>query len=99
MEPPQPEPEPEPQPFLAPKISFRHMKLPSDIPLTFKPHQFLGGVMSAPKGATPTQGVTEGATPTQNVTGGITGQISSSMGGMMIPLLIGGGILLIILIR
>ena len=97
MEPPQPEPET--QPFLSPKISFQHMKLPSDIPVTFKSRPFLGGVMSAPKGATPTQDVTKGATPTQSVTGGITEQISSSMGGMMIPLLIGGGILLIILIR
>ena len=44
-----------------------------------------GGVQSASKGATP---------PTS-----VTTQTSSPMNGMMIPLLIGGGILLIILIR
>ena len=48
---------------------------------------FIGGVQSAPKGATPPP------------TGGILDKLSSSMDGMMIPLLIGGGVLLIILIR
>ena len=45
----------------------------------------IGGVQSAPKGATP---------PTDE----IFDKLSSSMDGMMIPLLIGGGVLLIILI-
>ena len=47
---------------------------------------FIGGVQSAPKGATPPP------------TGGILDKLSSSMDGMMIPILIGGGVLLIILI-
>ena len=53
---------------------------PMNLPL------FIGGVQSAPKGATPPP------------TGGILDKLSSSMDGMMIPLLIGGGVLLIILI-
>ena len=48
---------------------------------------FIGGVQSAPKGAVPPP------------TDGIFDKLSSSMDGMMIPLLIGGGVLLIILIR
>ena len=47
---------------------------------------FIGGVQSAPKGATPPP------------TGGIFDKLSSSMDGMMIPILICGGVLLIILI-
>ena len=69
---------------------------PPQIP-SFKPTKFsrvhpmnqptlFGGVQSAPKGATP-------------LTDGILDKLSSSMDGMMIPLLIGGGVLLIILIR
>ena len=48
---------------------------------------YIGGVQSAPKGAAPPP------------TDGILNKLSSSMDGMMIPLLIGGGVLLIILIR
>ena len=47
---------------------------------------YIGGVQSAPKGATPPP------------TGGILDKLSSPMGNMTLPLLIGGGVLLIVLI-
>jgi len=52
---------------------------------TFLSFPSIGGIQSASKGAIP---------PTSGTT-----QTSSPMSGMMIPLLIGGGILLILLIR
>ena len=60
----------------------------------------MGGVKSVTKVAnSPARDLIETlVVATKDVTGGITDKISSSMGGMMIPLLIGGGVLLIILI-
>ena len=61
----------------------------------------MGGVQSVTKVAnSPARDLIETlAVATKDVTGGITDKISSSMGGMMIPLLIGGGVLLFVLIR
>ena len=67
-----------------PPPSNKPIKLARVHPMNHLP-LFIGGVQSAPKGATPP-------------TGGIFDKMSSSMDGMMIPLLIGGGVLLIILI-
>ena len=68
---------PPPPPSTKPTKFTRPMNLPP----------YIGGVQSAPKGATPPPA------------SGIFDKLSSSMDGMMIPLLIGGGVLLIILIR
>ena len=70
-------PPPPPIPSTKPTKFTRPMNLPP----------YIGGVQSAPKGATPPPA------------SGIFDKLSSSMDGMMIPLLIGGGVLLIILIR
>ena len=67
-------------------------------PISFK--EFMGGVQSVTTVATsPARDLIETlAGATKYVTGGITDKISESMGGMMLPLLIGGGVLLIVLI-
>ena len=99
----------------------RNPQPPMSEPTIFNPRPFIGGVQSAPKGATSTPGIPlppshkpniikprNDFTALKNVIGfngppdstnGIQTAPSSSVGGMMIPLLIGGGILLIILIR
>ena len=61
----------------------------------------MGGVQSVTKVAnSPARDLIETlAVATKDVTGGITDKISESMGGLMLPLLIGGGVLIIILIR
>ena len=74
---------------------------PKPLPPPISFNEFMGGVQSVTKVATsPARdliGAIAGAT--KDVTGGITSQISESMGGLMLPLLIGGGVLLVILIR
>ena len=92
---------------------------PMSRPTIFNPHPFIGGVQSAPKGATITPGIPLPPSHKPNIIKpridltalkkviGFNGPPdpiiqtapTSSMNGMMIPLLIGGGILLIILIR
>ena len=67
---------PPPPPSSKPTKFARPMNLPP----------YIGGVQSAPKGATPPP------------TGGILDKLSSPMGNMTLPLLIGGGVLLIVLI-
>ena len=68
-------------------------------PISFK--EFMGGVQSVTKVATsPARDLIETlAGAAKDVTGGVTDKISESMGGLMLPLIIGGGVLLIILIR
>ena len=68
-------------------------------PISFK--EFMGGVQSVTKVATsPTRDLIETlAGAAKDVTGGVTDKITESMGGLMLPLIIGGGVLLIILIR
>jgi hypothetical protein len=97
----------------------RNPQPPMSQPTIFNPHPFIGGVQSAPKGATITPGIPRPPSHIPNIMNpriglsaikkviGINGPPdpiiqtapTSSMNGMMIPLLIGGGILLIILIR
>ena len=99
---------PPPKPLPPPKvISMQQFtdafKVPPPKPLP-KPisfDEFMGGVQSISKVATsPARDlISTLADATKDVTGGITSQISSSMGGMMLPLIIGGGVLLVILIR
>ena len=74
---------------------------PKPLPPPISCKEFMGGVQSVSKLATsPARDLIPSlADATKDVTGGITDTISSSMGGMMIPLSIGGGVLLIILIR
>ena len=61
----------------------------------------MGGVQSVTKVATsPARDLIETlAGAAKDVTGGVTDKITESMGGLMLPLLIGGGVLLVILIR
>ena len=61
----------------------------------------MGGVQSVTKVAnSPARDLIETlADAAKDVTGGVTDKITSSMGGMMIPSLIGGGVLLFVLIR
>ena len=76
--------------FLGPIFRPPPPSIPSTKPTKFtRPMNlppFIGGVQSAPKGATPPP------------TGGILDKLSSPMGNMTLPLLIGGGVLLIVLI-
>ena len=119
--PPPPQPEPQPQPFRLPLPHemdagmpfgnpFLSRPPPMSQPTIFNPRPFLGGVQSAPKGATSTPGIPRPQshkpniikprndfTALQNVIG--TNGAPVSTNGMMIPLLICGGILLIILLR
>ena len=68
-------------------------------PISFK--EFMGGVQSVTKVATsPARDLIETlAGAAKDVTGGVTDKITESMGGLMLPLISGGGVLLIILIR
>jgi len=74
---------------------------PKPLPPPISFNQFMGGVQSITKVATsPTRdliGAFAGAT--KDVTGGLTEQLSGLTDGLMLPLLIGGGVLLFILIR
>ena len=99
---------PPPKPLPPPKvISMRQFtdafKIPPPKPLpppiSFK--EFMGGVQSISKVATsPARDlISTLADAAKDVTGGVTDKITSSMGGLMLPLIIGGGVLLIILIR
>jgi hypothetical protein len=99
---------PPPKPLPPPKvISMQQFtdafKVPPPKPLP-KPisfNEFMGGVQSVTKVATsPARDLIETlAGATKDVTGGITSQISGLTDGLMLPLLIGGGVLLFILIR
>ena len=97
----------------------RNPQPPMSRPTIFNPHPFIGGVQSAPKGATITPGIPRPPSNKPNIIKpridltalkkvvGFNGPPdpiiqtapTSSMNGMMIPLLIGGGILLIILLQ
>ncbi len=74
---------------------------PKPLPKPISFNEFMGGVQSVTKVATsPARdliGALAGAT--KDVTGGITSQISGLTDRLMLPLLIGGGVLLFILIR
>jgi hypothetical protein len=74
---------------------------PKPLPPPISFNEFIGGVQSVTKVATsPARdliGAIAGAT--KDVTGGITSQISGLTDGLMLPLMIGGGVLLFILIR
>ena len=88
----------------------RNPQPPMSQPTIFNPHPFIGGVQSAPKGATITPGIPRPPSHKPNIMKprndftalkkvvGFNGPPDST-NGMMIPLLIGGGILLIILLR
>jgi hypothetical protein len=97
----------------------RNPQPPSSRPTIFNPQPHIGGIQSAPKGATITPGIPRPPSHKPNIIKprndftalkkvvGFNGPPdpiiqtapTSSMNGMMIPLLIGGGILLIILLR
>jgi hypothetical protein len=90
----------------------RNPQPPMSQPTIFNPHPFIGGVQSAPKGAISTPGIPlppshkpniikprNDFTALKNVVGFNGPPDSTNTNGMMIPLLIGGGILLIILLR
>ena len=74
---------------------------PKPLPKPISFNEFMGGVQSITKVATsPTRdliGALAGAT--KDVTGGFADQIGGLSNGLMLPLLIGGGVLLFILIR
>ena len=74
---------------------------PKPLPKPISFNEFMGGVQSVTKVATsPARDLIETlAGATKDVTGGITSQISGLTDGLMLPLLIGGGVLLFILIR
>jgi hypothetical protein len=88
----------------------RNPQPPMTQPTLFNPRPFLGGIQSAPKGATITPGIPRPPSHKPNIDKprndftvlkkviGFNGPPDST-NGMMIPLLIGGGILLIILLR
>ena len=61
----------------------------------------MGGVQSVTKVAnSPARDLIETlAVATKDVTGGITDKISESMGGMMLPLLIGGGMGYVLILK
>ena len=99
---------PPPKPLPPPKViswgKFSNaFKVPPPKPLP-KPisfNEFMGGVQSVTKVATsPARDLIETlAGATKDVTGGITSQIAGLTDGLMLPLMIGGGVLLFILIR
>jgi hypothetical protein len=99
---------PPPKPLPPPKViswgEFSNaFKVPPPKPLP-KPisfNEFMGGVQSVTKVATsPARDLIETlAGATKDVTGGITSQIAGLTDGLMLPLMIGGGVLLFILIR
>ena len=100
-------PPPEPLPPPPKPISMQQFtdafKVPPPKPLP-KPisfNEFMGGVQSVTKVATsPARDLIETlAGATKDVTGGITSQIAGLTDGLMLPLMIGGGVLLFILIR
>ena len=74
---------------------------PKPLPKPISFNEFMGGVQSITKVATsPARdliGALAGAT--KDVTGGIADQITGLTDGLMLPLMIGGGVLLFILIR
>ncbi len=74
---------------------------PKPLPKPISFNEFIGGVQSVTKVATsPARDLIETlAGATKDVTGGITSQIAGLTDGLMLPLLIGGGVLLFILIR
>ncbi len=88
----------------------RNPQPPMSQPTIFNPRPFIGGVQSAPKGATSTPGIPRPPSHKPNIIKprndftALKNVVAfngppDSTNGMMIPLLIGGGILLIILIR
>jgi hypothetical protein len=99
---------PPPKPLPPPKvISMQQFtdafKVPPPKPLP-KPisfNEFIGGVQSVTKVATsPARDLIETlAGATKDVTGGLTSQIAGLTDVLMLPLMIGGGVLLFILIR
>ena len=99
---------PPPKPLPPPKViswgEFSNaFKVPPPKPLP-KPisfNEFMGGVQSVTKVATsPARDLIETlAGATKDVTGGLTSQIAGLTDGLMLPLMIGGGVLLFILIR
>ena len=99
---------PPPKPLPPPKViswgEFSNaFKVPPPKPLP-KPisfNEFMGGVQSVTKVATsPARDLIETlAGATKDVSGGITSQIAGLTDGLMLPLMIGGGVLLFILIR
>jgi hypothetical protein len=74
---------------------------PKPLPKPISFNEFMGGVQSVTKVATsPARDLIETlAGATKDVTGGITSQIAGLTDGLMLPLMIGGGVLLFILIR
>ncbi len=99
---------PPPKPLPKPKViswgEFSNaFKVPPPKPLP-KPisfNEFMGGVQSVTKVATsPARDLIDSlAGATKDVTGGIADKIGGLTDGLMLPLLIGGGVLLFILIR
>jgi hypothetical protein len=74
---------------------------PKPLPKPISFNEFMGGVQSITKVATsPARDLIETlAGATKDVTGGLADQIGGLTDGLMLPLLIGGGVLLFILIR
>jgi hypothetical protein len=74
---------------------------PKPLPKPISFNEFMGGVQSVTKVATsPARDLIETlAGATKDVTGGIADKIGGLTDGLMLPLLIGGGVLLFILIR
>lgn len=74
---------------------------PKPLPKPISFNEFMGGVQSVTKVATsPARDLIETlAGATKDVTGGLADKIGGLTDGLMLPLLIGGGVLLFILIR